>query len=683
MSATTAAGDAASGGSKVFAFLQKFGRSLMLPIAVLPAAALLLRFGQPDMLGAEGLGAHATWLLPVAKVFAAAGQVLFDNLALLFAVGVAIGMAKKADGSTALAAVVGYLVFDRVTKAMFSESRIREQVLVNVLNADGSNSLKLDLGVQNPTGVLGGILIGVVAGLLWQKYHRIKLPSWLSFFGGRRFVPIVTALSAMLLGVVFGWIWPVVGGWIASFGDWVTANGVIGAGIYGVVNRLLLPMGLHHIINSIVWFTIPACDVNGVVAHGDLNCYFAGQQGAGTFMAGWFPVLMFGIPGAALAIWRAARPANRAVVGGLMVSGALTAFICGITEPIEYSFIFVAPLLFGIHVVLSGLALGLATALNIKIGFGFSAGLIDYLLNFSKENTHKPLLLLLIGLVYFVVYFLVFYVVITKMNLPTPGREVEDEDEKENRALHRLEHAQFRRRIEAVRHQPRDRDQRPVRPPSPDGVHVRIGAVAHQEVVQALPVAERETREVVHRVPRARLGPVDHPGDLVTLHEDVGDLKVPVREHRRPRPQHGLGDLPVAGDEIGGEQVARLQPGALLVEPFGDLVEPLARPVRHRRVVQRPDDGTGRRPRGRRRGRRLTETAQRGPTYRGEREHGGLVPQHLGGGDGDDAHHLGLGFETRRIGVDLEEDVSDAKGRALFMGDDDLNLCHVGIMEGR
>ncbi|HEY1178118.1 MAG TPA: PTS transporter subunit EIIC [Phytomonospora sp.] len=430
MSATAAAGDGAKakGGSAAFAFLQKFGRSLMLPIAVLPAAALLLRFGQPDMLGKDGLGAHWEWLLPVAKVLAAAGQVLFDNLPLLFAVGVSLGIAKKADGSTALAAVVGYLVFDRVTKAMFSESRIADQVMQNVVAADGSVSAKLNIGMMNPTGVLGGILIGIVAGLLWQKYHRIKLPQWLSFFGGRRFVPIVTAVTAMLLGVVFGWVWPVVGSWIAEFGDWVAQNGVVGAGVYGVINRLLLPMGLHHIINSIVWFTIPTCDVNGVVAHGDLNCYFAGQDGAGTFMAGWFPVLMFGIPGAALAMWRAARPANRAVVGGLMISGALTAFVCGITEPIEYSFIFVAPLLFGLHVLLSGVSLALVTALDIKIGFGFSAGLIDYLLNFSKSNTHRPLLLLLIGLVYFVIYFLVFYVVITKMNLPTPGREAEDEE---------------------------------------------------------------------------------------------------------------------------------------------------------------------------------------------------------------------------------------------------------------
>lgn len=428
MSATAATGDSAKGGSKAFAFLQKFGRSLMLPIAVLPAAALLLRFGQPDMLGKDGLGGTWEWLLPVAKVFAAAGQVLFDSLPLLFAVGVSLGIAKKADGSTALAAVVGYLVFDRVSKAMFSESRISDQVMQNVVGPDGTVTAKLNIGMMNPTGVLGGIMIGIVAGMLWQKYHRIKLPQWLSFFGGRRFVPIVTAVTAMLLGVVFGWIWPVVGSWIASFGDWVTANGVIGAGLYGVINRLLLPMGLHHIINSIVWFTIPTCDVNGVVAHGDLNCYFAGQDGAGTFMAGWFPVLMFGIPGAALAMWRAARPANRAVVGGLMISGALTAFVCGITEPIEYSFIFVAPLLFGLHVLLSGVSLALVTALDIKIGFGFSAGLIDYLLNFGKSNTHRPLLLLLIGLVYFVVYFLVFYLVITKMNLPTPGREAEDED---------------------------------------------------------------------------------------------------------------------------------------------------------------------------------------------------------------------------------------------------------------
>ncbi|TDE41558.1 PTS sugar transporter subunit IIA [Nonomuraea mesophila] len=414
------------GWSSMFGGLQRVGRSLMMPIAVLPAAGLLLRFGQDDLLGADGLGGVLPWLLPVARVLAAAGGALFDNLPLLFAVGVAIGFARKSDGSTALAAVVGYLVFDRVSRTLFfdaGQGAVHDKV--TVVLRDGTPTL--DLGAQNPTGVLGGILIGITAALLWQRFHRLKPPAWLAFFGGRRSVPIITAVAALLLGVVFGLLWRPVGDWLAQAGDWLSAHGTAGTGIYGVANRLLIPLGLHHVLNTIVWFTLPECraGVNGATrdAAGDLNCYFAGEQGAGIFMTGFFPVMMFGLLGAALAMWRTADPGRRQAVGGIMLSAGLTAFVTGITEPLEFAFIFVAPVLFAVHALLTGLSMALMAELGARLGFTFSGGAIDLLLNAGKSNTHELGLIIGFGLVYLVLYYVLFTVLIRALNLPTPGRE--------------------------------------------------------------------------------------------------------------------------------------------------------------------------------------------------------------------------------------------------------------------
>ncbi|MFI6293004.1 PTS transporter subunit EIIC [Nonomuraea sp. NPDC050790] len=421
MSTTSAEAGTSFWGS-AFAVLQRIGRSLMLPIAVLPAAGLLLRFGQDDLLGRT----DNAFLDRVAAIFAAAGGALFDNLPLLFALGVAIGFAKKADGSTALAALVGYLVFDQVTRRMFFESSapaVHDKVTQTL--ADGTRVINQAASAQ-PTGVLGGILIGLVAAVLWQRYYRIKLPTWLAFFGGRRFVPIVTAVAALALGVVIGLIWPPIGQALTSFGDWLATNSALGAGVYGVANRFLIPLGLHHFINSIVWTVIPECTVNGVHAAGDLKCYAIGQQGAGIFMTGFFPVLMFGIPGAALAIWRAAPKHRRAAVGSIMVGGALTAFVTGITEPVEFAFIFVAPLLFVAHALLTGASMALMAALDTRLGFNFSAGLFDMLLNASKSNTWGLGLIILIGLAYFALYYVLFSFLIRRLNIPTPGREPED-----------------------------------------------------------------------------------------------------------------------------------------------------------------------------------------------------------------------------------------------------------------
>ncbi|MET8001475.1 PTS transporter subunit EIIC [Nonomuraea glycinis] len=416
-------------GASAFAVLQRVGRSLMMPIAVLPAAGLLFRFGQPDMLGADGLGGAWPWLLPVAQVLAAAGGALFDNLPVLFAIGVAIGFARKADGSTALAALTGYLVFDRVSKTLFFEAgggAVYDRVAVVTIR-DGAQAATLDLGAQNPTGVLGGIIIGITAAVLWERFYRIKLPSWLAFFGGRRFVPIITAVAALLLGVLFGLLWRPVADWLAIAGDWLSVHGTVGAGIYGVANRLLIPLGLHHVLNTIVWFTLPECraGVDEAIrnAAGDLNCYFAGEQGAGIFMTGFFPVMMFGLLGAAVAMWRAAPPGRRAAVGGIMLSAGLTSFVTGITEPLEFAFIFVAPALFAVHAVLTGVSMALMAELGARLGFTFSGGAIDLLINAGKSNTHRLDLIIITGLIYAVLYYAIFSFLIRRLDLPTPGRE--------------------------------------------------------------------------------------------------------------------------------------------------------------------------------------------------------------------------------------------------------------------
>src|SRR5688572_12131958 len=381
--------------------LQRLGRSLMLPIAALPAAGLLLRLGQADMLG------RFAPLETVANVIAAAGGALFTNLPLIFAVGIAIGWAKKADGSTALAAVVGYLVlagvFEAMSPVVLGTDAAGEQEMINF-------------------GVLGGIVTGLIAAVLWQRFYRTKLPDYLGFFGGRRCVPIVTAVVMIFVGVVMSFLYPLFDSALTALAEGVNANTVIGGGIFGAANRLLIPLGLHHIINSVVWFILG--DYNGV--QGDLNRFFAGDPDAGVFMTGFFPIMMFALPAAAMAIWHEARPAQRKVVGGIMLSTPLSAFLTAITEPLEFAFLFVAWPLYVIHAVLTGTSLALTNALGIHDGFSFSAGAIDYLLNFGHAT--RPLWLIPIGLAYAAVYYVLFRFVIRKWNLRTPGREDETTD---------------------------------------------------------------------------------------------------------------------------------------------------------------------------------------------------------------------------------------------------------------
>ncbi len=403
-------GAAASGGSLRsrinLAPIQKFGRSLMLPIAALPAAALLLRLGQDDLLGADGVG----WTR-VAAVIGSAGDAIFANLPLLFAVGIAIGMAKKADGSTALAAVVGYLVFHGVGDAM--------SPLVLGLPAEGEDQALIDYGV------LGGIVMGLVSALLWRRFYRTSLPPYLAFFGGRRLVPILTAVAAIVISVLMSLVYPVFDAGITAMGEWATENAVIGGFVYGFLNRMLIPLGLHHILNNPPWFVFGSfADPSGAVWTGDIQRFLHGDPTAGAFMTGFFPIMMFALPAAAIAIWHEAKPQNKKLVGGIMLSSALTAFLTGVTEPLEFAFMFVAFPLYVIHALLTGTSMALVNALGIKDGFGFSAGLFDFVLNWNIAT--RPALLIVIGLGYAAIYYVLFRFVIRRWNLRTPGREEDD-----------------------------------------------------------------------------------------------------------------------------------------------------------------------------------------------------------------------------------------------------------------
>ena len=368
----------------ILGFFQRLGRALQLPIAVLPVAALLLRFGQPDLLNVPFI--------------AQAGGAIFDNLALIFAIGVASSWSKDNAGSAALAGAVGYFV---MTKAMVT------------------------INPEINMGVLAGIITGLVAGAVYNRWAGIKLPDFLSFFGGKRFVPIATGFFCLILAAIFGYVWPPVQHAIHSGGEWIVSAGALGSGIFGFINRLLIPTGLHQVLNAIAWFQIGEfTNAAGAVFHGDINRFYAGDGTAGMFMSGFFPIMMFGLPGAALAMYLAAPKARRPMVGGMLLSVAITAFLTGVTEPLEFLFMFLAPLLYLLHAVLTGISLFIATALGIHAGFSFSAGAIDYVLMYSLPAASKNVwMLLVMGVVFFFVYFLLFSAVIRMFNLKTPGRE--------------------------------------------------------------------------------------------------------------------------------------------------------------------------------------------------------------------------------------------------------------------
>lgn len=372
--------------------VQALGRVLMLPIALLPVAGLLLRFGQPDLLNIAAISA--------------AGQAIFANLPLLFAIGVAVGFAKDNNGASGLAGVVGYLIFTAMLK-------------------------EIDKTID--TGVLGGIVIGSLAGFLYNRYKDIKLPEFLAFFGGKRFIPIITGVLSVVLGGIFGIIWPPIQSALHTFSVLLAGSGEVGLFLYGFCNRLLLATGFHHIFNSLFWFQLgDFTTASGAVVHGDIARFMAGDPTAGYFQAGYFPIMMFGLPAICFAMYVTAYPQNRKAVAGLLLSMALTSFLTGVTEPIEYSFMFLAPVLYVIHAVLTGISLALMEILHVRLGFSFSAGAIDYVLFF--KIAHNPLYMLPVGAAMFVIYASLGVFFIKKFNLATIGRESSEEMEARNQA---------------------------------------------------------------------------------------------------------------------------------------------------------------------------------------------------------------------------------------------------------
>jgi N-acetylglucosamine PTS system EIICBA or EIICB component len=390
--------------STALSSLQRVGRALMLPIAVLPVAALLLRLGQPDLFNLAAI--------------AAAGSAIFSNLGLLFAIGVAIGLAPENHGAAGLASVVGYLVATKGAEVLIP---VPADVLTNfngaaVALAEAAYRAK-ELGKLS---VPVGILSGLIAGGLYNRYSDIRLPPYLAFFGGRRFVPIASGFAGLVLAVCFGYGWPVLERGMDALSQAVLGSQSVGLFAYGVLNRALIITGLHHILNNIAWFLLG--DYNGVT--GDLNRFFAGDPSAGAFMSGFFPVMMFGLPAACLAMYRSARTEKKQAVGGLLLSMALTSFLTGVTEPIEFSFMFLAPVLYAIHALLTGAAMVVMNLFSVRLGFGFSAGLFDYVLNYSRST--RPLWLIPIGAIYFGLYYGLFSFVIKRFDLKTPGRDADE-----------------------------------------------------------------------------------------------------------------------------------------------------------------------------------------------------------------------------------------------------------------
>jgi len=416
---------------KTFGVLQKVGQALMLPVAMLPAAGLLLGIGnaaqQETMLNFLPF-LSADWIQLTATVMEDAGGIIFGNLPLIFAIGVAIGLAK--DGAAALAALVGYLVLNQV---MGSWLGITTDMLAD------NPAYALVFGIPTlQTGVFGGILVGLIAAFCYKKFHDIEMPSFLGFFAGKRFVPIATAGAAFIAGLLLILIWPTVQAGMNNASLWLLEEGTyIAVFFFGFIKRLLIPFGLHHIFHAPFWYEFGSyTTAAGAVVRGDMTIFFAQlkdgvQLTAGNFMGGEFPIMMFGLPAAALAMYHAARPEKKKLVAGLLASGALTSFLTGITEPLEFSFLFLSPILFLLHAILDGLSFVLMTFLEVHIGYTFSGGAIDFFLFGILPGKESWWIAIALGLVFAVIYYFLFRFMISKFNLMTPGREVDDEEDAE------------------------------------------------------------------------------------------------------------------------------------------------------------------------------------------------------------------------------------------------------------
>ena len=425
---------------KIFGVLQRVGRSFMLPIALLPVAGLLLGIGSSftneTMLAAYGLNSvihPGTLIYTILDVMSQTGSAVFNNLALLFAMGVAIGMARKEKEVAALSGAVAYIIMNTAIQAMINAA--------GGVDAMPANSTTTMLGITTlQMGVFGGIVVGLGVAALHNKFYKIELPQVLAFFGGTRFVPIVSSIVYLVVGIAMFYIWPVVQSGIAALGALVLASGYAGTFIYGLLERALIPFGLHHVFYMPFWQTAVGgtAIIDGVTVTGAQNIFFAELASKSTtvfsvsatrFMAGKFPFMMFGLPGAALAMYQCAKPEKRKAAGGLLLSAALTAFLTGITEPLEFTFIFVALPMYAVHCVLAGLSFMLMHILNVGVGMTFSGGLIDLVLFGVMQGNAKThwVWVVVVGAVYFVLYYIIFRFMISKFNYKTPGRDDAEE----------------------------------------------------------------------------------------------------------------------------------------------------------------------------------------------------------------------------------------------------------------
>ncbi len=436
---------------KIFGILQRIGRSFMFPIAILPVAGLLLGLGSSftnattiATYGLEGILGDGTILHSLLVIMNKVGSAIFDNLPLIFAVGVAIGMAKKEKEVAALSALIAYFVMNISISAMLE---LTGKVLADGSIADGvlEGTITSVCGINTlQIGVFGGIIVGLGVAALHNRFHKIVLPNALSFFGGSRFVPIISTIVYMFVGILMYFVWPVVQNGIYALGSLVTGTGYFGTLIFGIIKRALIPFGLHHVFYLPFWQTAVGgtMEVGGKLIAGGQNIFFAQLADAANithfsadatrYFSGEFIFMIFGLPGAALAMYRTAKPEKRKAAGGLLLSAALTSMLTGITEPIEFSFLFVAPVLFSVQVILAGSAYMIAHILNIAVGLTFSGGFLDLLLFGILQGNAKTswLRIIPVGIIYFVLYYVIFTVLIKKLNLKTPGREDDDEETK-------------------------------------------------------------------------------------------------------------------------------------------------------------------------------------------------------------------------------------------------------------
>lgn len=388
------------------AYLQKLGRALMLPVAVLPAAAILMGIGYA--IDPSGWGADS----PTAAFLIKAGSSILDNIPYLFAVGVALGLSKDKDGSAALSGLVAFLVI----KTLLSTN--------SVAMLQGINPEDVNIAFTKIENAFIGMLSGIVASIMYNRFSKTQLPAAFAFFSGKRLVPILSAVSMLVVAVILLFLWPAIYSGLVSFGTQISKLGAIGAGLYGFFNRLLIPTGLHHALNAVFWF-----DLAGI---NDIGNFWAGkgEKGVtGMYQAGFFPVMMFGLPAAALAMYHTAKTKRKKQVASLMLAAGIAAFVTGVTEPIEFAFMFAAPGLYLVHAVLTGFSLAIASFFHWTAGFSFSGGLIDFVLSSRLPLANQPYMLIVQGLVFAVIYYTLFRFLITKFNLTTPGREEETAEE--------------------------------------------------------------------------------------------------------------------------------------------------------------------------------------------------------------------------------------------------------------